>query len=355
MNKKHTRVWELDSALPSWNFSAITTTGRVSWGETPAFFFFFWIIKANVELPPHGGDEQRLEVFALKRKNWQASVHPWLRLCERVVCKVEDVQLPLICCSVPRSNLEILSSPLFTCATPEEVFWQRCVEKILLRRGHFASLRPSSLKGKTFDVTAIFFGGVHEQKCTVGLSHSSVWRAVREWGSEFWVAGAREKRGIPVSSPSARPGLRITGHLIPDVPQGSMPRIALCSGQLTCYTHKCACVLERCRGLQVFQKTTTRRKDDQTRCLVWNGHVPLWICDQKKLKEPLNEHFLLSLSVCPRGAATVQRWASAPLRSPWRSPCQDPSSTSSRTPVPKTTSWPMKSSNSFSRNSHRLL
>lgn len=66
-------------------------------------------------------------------------------------------------------------------------------------------------------------------------------------------------------------------------------------------------------------------------------------------------HLLMTPFSFPRAVATVQRWALAPLRSPWRSPCQGPLFTSLQTPVPKITSWPMKFSSSFSRNSRRLL
>lgn len=192
-----------------------------------------------------------------------------------------------------------------------------------------------------------------------------------EWGSgvlgQRGDVGFRRNRRIPVSSPPAHTWPRITGHLIPDVPQGLMPH---CSRYWATRTQKCARVAMQ-RGT-IFKKTEGRWEK-------WNSHV--YLCEMAAFHYGLHcsspnvcwkrtkllackiiyahtqriYHLLTTPFSFHRAVATVQRWASAPLRSPWRSPCQGPLFTSSRTPVPKITSSPMKFSSSFSRNSRRLL
>lgn len=94
MNKqKHRRAWELGRALPSLNFCAITTTGRGGWAESLVLTkekqkkkMQIW----NSCVCRRQSDEQRSEVLPLKRKLWQAPVHPWhgllLIYCASVLC-----------------------------------------------------------------------------------------------------------------------------------------------------------------------------------------------------------------------------------------------------------------------------
>lgn len=178
----------------------------------------------------------------------------------------------------------VRSSLLFTCATPpRKIFWPPFVGKILLRRGCFASLRPFCLKEKTFAVSAIILGKNMEKSSWWAFdSHQCLrpMRRMKEW--VFGWQGFERIRGF------------LSRHLPPTLASESWVTsfqmflrgrclVALWSGWLTCYTHKCECVCwDTAGGCKFFQKMGTRKKKDgQTHCLVWNGHVPLWTSGQK--------------------------------------------------------------------------
>lgn len=83
-------------------------------------------------------DEPRSEVFPLKPKLWQVSVHPWhgllLIYCASVLCVGWKASSFLWLAASFLSHIfffffSFFFCPLFTCTTPQRGFWPECTEK----------------------------------------------------------------------------------------------------------------------------------------------------------------------------------------------------------------------------------
>lgn len=170
-------------------------------------------------------DEQRSEVFPLKPKLWQASVHPWhgllLIYCASVLCvrwKASSF-LWLAASFLSHIFFLVLLSPLHLHKPPKR-FLAGVHGKIVFGNGHFSSdVSTVVSKGENVWHRSHIFEE-HEQKCTVGLS----WNEGGGFFGQRGDVGFRRNRVILVSSLPAHTWPRIMGHLIPDVPQGLMPR-----------------------------------------------------------------------------------------------------------------------------------
>lgn len=217
-------------------------------------------------------EEQRSEVFPLKRKLWQASVHPWhgllLIYCASVLCVGWKASSFLwLAASFLSHIFFFFFCPLFTCTTSQRGFWPECTEKHFLEMDIFLLMwAPLFPKVKMFDIAPIFLRNMNKSA---------------QWGyrAQRWGQSGNEGVGFLVKEEtwgSGTTGGFLSLHLPPTLGlkswvtsfqmflRGWCP-IALGIEPLA---HKNACVLQCSRG------QFSRRQRDAEKSGTVTPHIP---------------------------------------------------------------------------------